>query len=317
MEVGRGNGKLILFGEHAAVYGHPALGMQIPSNVEVRLGDPDESEWTVPDLDEQSARLVRHAAESLSEVLGRTTVPRVLRIGGDLPTGVGFGSSAAFCIALLRAVAGTRFATTGPTEIWKSAHALERVFHGSPSGIDTGFSLFSDAVMLRPAPPDIPSVEHVHLPPAWIVAGAVPRTGSTAELVADIARRFATDPSGTTAVLRELGSLAVRAAATGGDPVPDSITQLGALAEQAHTALAELGLSTDAVEAARRLLKNAGAVGTKLSGAGGGGAFFGIFHDEQTARAARNTLSHWLALHHPLSEGPFAIVIRVRSADVG
>jgi len=73
-----------------------------------------------------------------------------------------------------------------------------------------------------------------------------------------------------------------------------------------------LDLSTPAVDDALELLRENGALGGKLSGAGGGGAFFGVFRDESAARAAAEVLTDWLAPRHPLPTGPFSTVVSFR-----
>ncbi|MFW6312973.1 MAG: hypothetical protein ACOC2N_03730, partial [Spirochaetota bacterium] len=70
---------------------------------------------------------------------------------------------------------------------------------------------------------------------------------------------------------------------------PDAVV-LGRLADEAHTILASLGLSTDELDRALDSLRNAGATGAKLSGAGGGGAFFGVFVKRAEATAALESI---------------------------
>ncbi|HKK52177.1 MAG TPA: hypothetical protein VKA74_11345, partial [Myxococcota bacterium] len=237
MAVGRGHGKLLLFGEHAAVYGHPALGIQLDEYLEVELEPGSSTEWTLPPLEPHEAGLVRSALAALPGAAS----PGVLRIRGTLPMSVGFGSSAAFCTALLRASGSAGDERT----LWEAAHRLERIFHGTPSGIDTGLSIYPGASILYPNPPALPERAATQLPDAWILFGAIPRTRSTAELVGGIRELRERDPERVEASLARLGDLTRLAAS--GDACPDADT-LGRLANEAHTILALLDLSTSELE---------------------------------------------------------------------
>ena len=329
---GRGAGKLLLFGEHAAVYGYPAVGLRLPRYLEVQLHGADR--WRFPPVDARSADLIRRAVETLPGITGRPLKPCRIRIGGDLPMSVGLGSSAAFCIALIRAAArtGVDGGTTGAggagavghaagdegatlQELWRQAHALEHVFHGTPSGIDTGLSLLPGPSMIYPNPPGVPRAEPVTLPEGWLVTGAVPRVSSTADLVAGIRRRREADPAGTEEKLRLLGEIA-RAVGGLAGTAADGVADLGSLADRAQETLAGLGLSTAVLDEALDLLRRDGATGAKLSGAGGGGAFFGVFKEKAAAETAAALLHDRLtARGHALPTGPFVLTMPLYNSN--
>lgn len=304
MAVGRGFGKIILFGEHAAVYGHPAVGLRLPLYLNVRFTPGDD--WSIPDLSDDAQTMIRKALALLPKVLhnfgvedpGRGT----LEFGGNLPMSVGLGSSAAFCTALLQAVAPP----LSGRELWEAAHRLEHAFHGSPSGIDTGLSLHDGCSLLLPQPPELPERKPVELPDGWIVAGAVPRTKSTGELVAGIRAKRSREPRNVDRALRNLGLLSSQAASLGRS---GRIGRMGELADEAQRTLESIGLSVPPVAEALELLRSCGSAGGKISGGGGGGAFFAVFSDELAATRARQRLLTWLDTHYRLPAGPFAVMI--------
>lgn len=279
MGVGRGYGKLLLFGEHAAVYGHPAVGIRLDEYLEVEISCGSAPDWSLPGLDEPEASLIRTSLEGLPG----SPEPGVVRIRGTLPMSVGFGSSAAFCTGVLRAAGfpGDSLA------LWEAAHRLEHVFHGTPSGIDTGLSVYPGASILYPKPPALPDRAPARLPPAWLLVGALPRTSTTASLVTGIRTLRDRDPSRVDAILCELGSLSRDAASL--ETCPDAAS-LGRLADEAQTRLASLSLTTPELDLALAALRTSGSTGAKLSGAGGGGAFFGVFRDEAGAASAARIL---------------------------
>jgi mevalonate kinase len=277
--VGRGYGKLLLFGEHAAVYGHPALGIRLDDYLEVEI-EPDTGPcWSMPDLGDRERELIG----TILAQLHSAPASGCLKIRGTLPMSIGFGSSAAFCTALLRATGSP--AARNPRSLWREAHRLEHAFHGTPSGIDTGLSVYSGPSLITPAPPGLPRRKPARLPRGAVLVGAVRRTSSTADLVASIRDRRRHDENGVESALVRLGELAVLAGT--GHTCPDAAT-LGRAATEAQSLLAGLGLSTSALDAALETMRQAGAYGAKLSGAGGGGAFYGVFESiEQAETGAR------------------------------
>ena len=140
---GRATGKLLLFGEHAAVYGHPALGISLP--------------WTAGAEDHpRCRRRPRRFAPGHRATPGAAgaSSPRcspcrhlhaVVEIRSQIPIGLGFGSSAALCVAAERAPDERRVRRRpGAAAVWRTAPMnRERVFHGTPSGADTGLAASS------------------------------------------------------------------------------------------------------------------------------------------------------------------------------
>jgi len=326
MAVGEGKGKLLLFGEHSAVYGYPAVGMQLARALTLELEERPSDEWFLPEVEPGAARMIAEALEQLPEVCspaarqGGEVLPEtnarvwggagkrltVTAISGDLPMSLGFGSSAAFCTALVRAYAPSM--ATDEYALWAAAHKLEHVFHGSPSGIDTGLSVFAGASVIRATPPEfahgegdprrehsayshMPRREAVMLPAASLLVGAIPREKSTAELIAGLREQRRQRPQYVEVRMERLGSLAEAGAGA------RDAAELGELANEAHTLLCELGLSTQTLDVLIDQLRDLGASGAKLSGAGGGGAFYGVFADRDSAadaaeRIKKNGLPH-------------------------
>jgi mevalonate kinase len=164
--------------------------------------------------------------------------------------------------------------------LWAAAHELEHLFHGTPSGIDTGLAIHPGANIVFPDPPALPSIAPATLPRMQLLVGAVPRTTGTAELVAGIRTLRERNPRAVNARLAHLGELSRKASSCG------SAREIGEMASEAQEELAALGLSTPVLESALSTAIRNGALGAKLSGAGGGGAFYAVFEENEGAQQA-------------------------------
>jgi mevalonate kinase len=205
-----------------------------------------------------------------------------------LPLSSGFGSSAALCTGVARRMLASRGAAEDPTAVWHLAHELERFFHGTPSGIDTGLTSLGGTRSFHfdPAhPAKLPETQRVTLPDMVLVIGAVPRATTTRDLVAGVRERRDTAPAAYDGILRRLGELSTAAA----DAVGTDLSGFATLATEAHRLLTELGVSTELLDKLLMAGRDAGAIGGKLSGAGGG-AFYCICPDIDVAETVRRAI---------------------------
>ncbi|MBN2553957.1 MAG: hypothetical protein JXB06_14355 [Spirochaetales bacterium] len=298
--VGSGRAKLLLFGEHAAVYGYPAVGLALEATLRVHLRPGPESGWKIRGVQRHDRDAILRLLDLLEGLSSGDSVgPRqggTLRVESEIPRGLGFGSSASLCVALASAVASRR-GESDPRLIWQWAHRGETLFHGTPSGIDTGLALLGGLYSFLPHPPGLPDAEPLAGMPLHLVVGAVPRRDSAASLIGALREKVAVGDPGVRSMLEHLGALAAEAAATlrvRPDPGRENaaVRDLGALALEAQTVLGALGLSTPELDELLREGRANGAAGGKLSGAGGGGAFFLICPGAEAARHAASALVH-------------------------
>lgn len=299
------HGKLLLFGEHAAVYGHPAVGLGLPFVLHANIvlhrdpagrAGPDTSQATGLVLagmsDEDADRLraaLRLAAEvepSLSRVAGS------LSVSSEIPRGAGLGSSAALCAAISRALLAPGKKSARPEKrVHLLAHAMEHAYHGTPSGIDTGLALFDGLALLRAGTGSLPEPTALEGGRFALAAGCLPRAGNTGTLVGALRRRVAARDAAALDAVDRLGAIAEESAelfCAGAGPVAGPLARL---AGSAQKLLAGIGLSSDALEKAIDAGVRSGGLGGKLSGAGGGGAFFVVFDSPEAATAALPTIA--------------------------
>jgi len=272
----RACGKVILLGEHAVVYGAPALAVGLDIGVTATAERADVSSLVVGErrvTSDVGSELLQ-ALAALCKSLGAPPVAVEAQL--ELPPGAGLGASAALGVAIARAVLEvTRpelelASAAGRDAVLAAAGAWEGVFHGNPSGIDAAASERGGCLRYSRAEGATPVPLARPLELAIALAGP---PASTREMVASVARLFERRPdlagksvSGITALVEN-----ARLCLEAGD-----LPGLGKLMDLNQMLLAGLMLSTEGIERACDAARRAGALGAKLTGAGGGGAVIAL-----------------------------------------
>jgi len=270
-----GYGKIILLGEHAVVYGYPALAAALdrgvtlapvptPAGGSLRLELAAWNLQVAADEDHPAAKSLAAIADALDA--GR---PPLSLIGdAQIPHGAGLGSSAALAVAVARALAMHRKQTLDLATLTRAAGVSEALVHGRPSGVDVALAIAGGVGVFRRASGLAPLTG---VPPLRVLVGPSGAPRSTAAMIDRVAE--ATGGRSDDARLRELGALADTgtAALLTGDRAA-----LGAAMNRAHAVLGELGVSTPQLDALCDAARAAGASGAKLTGAGGGGAIIAV-----------------------------------------
>ncbi len=278
-------GKIILFGEHSVVYGQPAIaapvsGLRIYANISKGKGkiyDPPMGE--VIDMADRKNPLAM-AAWLAMEKAGKAGADFDIRISGDIPPYSGLGSGAAVCVAIMRAVgmwAGREFS---PEELAGMSYETEKVFHGNPSGIDNTVVSYEEPVYFVRGKP----IEMLRIgKPFTIVIGDTGVKGSTKEMVAHVGKLLKESPDKYNAIMGHMGEIAnsAREIIEG-----DSPAKLGPLMDENQELLRELGVSHKSLERLIAAAKQAGALGAKLAGGGGGGNMIALANDAMPVEAA-------------------------------
>ncbi len=259
---GSAGGKTILLGEHAVVHGSEALALPI-QDLRIQVDLSPGGGWSVDegvDLDP-----LRRARDAVLDAAGWSGAPPHVATRATLPPACGLGSSAAFSVALARAVLAALGRPAAPEDVGPLADRAEAVFHGNPSGIDVATVLSDAPIRFRkgaaPAPVAVGGAFHL-----WVVdTGIRSSTSRVVGAVADLRRRR---HDVVEAHFRRIAGAVRRgiAALAGG-----SVDALGAAMDDAMHGLRGIGVSHPVIEDVIRAALDGGATSAKLSGAGRGG----------------------------------------------
>jgi len=272
-------GKVILSGEHAVVYGHHALAIPIPDAVQAAVALSDHSTMlTVPEwglshrVDPASDGGVDAVVSLIMRRLGVAQSNFNIRVSSVLPRGMGLGSSAAIAVAVTRAIARCAAIDLDDEKTNEIAYACEKLAHGTPSGIDNTICCYGEAILFHRD--DEPRVEVLRLheaPP--LVIGFSHESGQTFEQVAGVRERRQQNSQIYDAIFRQIDHISLEGAKL---LVNRQYGELGQMMNICQGLLNAIEVSTPELENMVALARANGAVGAKLTGAGGGGSIVAL-----------------------------------------
>lgn len=292
-------GKIILFGEHAVVYGRPAIAIPV-SQVRARAMVMGEPRLAPASVRIQAVDLGRDAMlDSLPEndplaavvrgvfrELGIESPPAfTLRITSTIPQAAGMGSGAAVSVAVIRAVAAS-LGRPLPDEIVSAlAYEVEKLYHGTPSGVDNTVITYAKPVYFVRGQP-VQTFQA--LQPFKIVIGDTGIKSPTVIAVGDLRRLWQENSQRYEPIFDRVGELArlARQAIESGQP-----WVIGPLMNENHLLLQQMGVSSPELDELVRAARQAGALGAKLSGGGRGGNMIALVSDETDQKVVEALLA--------------------------
>ena len=287
--------KIILFGEHAVVFDQPAIAVPVSSLRAVASASPGphgrglriiatELDATLPANVDSAVvdNALTYAARLVLDALHLSPPDLVLRVDSAIPMASGLGSGAAVSAALIRALCSAVGQSMPDDTLNALVYEVEKMHHGSPSGIDNTVIVYESPVVYRRGE----TVQRLEIgAPFTLLIGDTGRGALTRVAVGDVVRLVETEPAIYRPIIEAIGEIvqAARRAILSGD-----VAALGPLMQANHTHLQTLTVSSPELDRLVEAALTAGALGAKLSGGGRGGNMIALVTPEtaSTVRAA-------------------------------
>jgi len=289
-------GKIILVGEHFVVHGESAIVMAINRYVTVMVegrsdevihissdlgisGQYNKDRFHGPKDHQKTLDPIKISIQSVLEAL-RENKGLDVHISSTIPVAVGLGSSGALAVTTVAAVGRYFNHEFQAEELLKLSLKAERYVHINPSGVDQAISTYGGIIIYNKktgftrleAPSPIP-----------IVIGNTGIERNTGRLVDQVRKLKQKYPQTVDLIFQSAGELALQAI----DALQQSnITSLGNLMNINHGLLMAIGVSHEALDRLVHIAKQNGALGAKLTGAGGGGCMIALVTQEQSDQIA-------------------------------
>ncbi len=288
-------GKVILVGEHFVVENQPAIAVALDLRaracariiegefrVEVYSKNLSREDTFTPESADKSSPLypAYYAALRTMEFIGIKKPVRI-EIDSEIPPAAGMGSSASVAVATVAAVSAALGVRLAKEDISRLAYEAEVLVHGKPSGIDNTIATYGGAIAYRKTEGFI-ELEADFSPVALVLADSgIPR--NTGEMVRKVRALLKKYPRVMEPLYHAAGHLAIEAgkAIEAGD-----FERLGELMNINHGFLSAVGVSNLTLERMVYKAREAGALGAKITGAGGGGFIVALCWKEDAEKVA-------------------------------
>lgn len=272
-------GKIILLGEHAVVYGRPAIALPIPLAVEAAVRkEGDGIQVVIPRWGlEQKVRpstpgfvgIIANQLQSLG--VGKENM--TIEVFPHIPRAMGLGGSSALAVAIMRAVDHAYKLGLSDGEVNDLAFECEKAAHGTPSGVDNTVATYGAPVFYQ-RQDEQPNFTTLNLgQPLELVIGVTGKESLTADTVARVRKSWQQYPDRYASIFDQIGQLT----SLGRDALQSGqLEELGELMNLCNGYLNALQLSTPELEELIHIARKNGAIGAKLTGGGGGGSMIAL-----------------------------------------
>jgi mevalonate kinase len=281
--------KSILFGEHAVVYGRPAIAIPVIERRSTTYilanprDEPGELNIEAPDIDLNTSLSAldpshpfRIAISRTQQAVGAASIPAChIRVVSTIPIASGLGSGASIAVSLARALSLFLGHPLPDEQVSAIAFEVDKVYHGTPSGIDNTVIAFGKPVyFLRDQPFTLLASSS---PLDFLIADTGVRS-STRGMVLGLKERWEQDRPKYEALFEEIQKVVVQSKSS---IEVGNLETLGKLMSRNHKLLQDLGVSHPMLDQLSEVAVSAGALGAKLSGAGGGGNMIALVEPDR------------------------------------
>jgi mevalonate kinase len=287
-------GKIILCGEHAVVYQQPAIALPVtqvqaktvitpnprdlPGRILIQAPNINfEAELNALPADNPLAAAVRG---TLAELGIERSPALTLRVTSTIPVAAGLGSGAAVSVSIARALSAFLGHPLANEQISRVAFEVERLHHGTPSGIDNTVITYAMPIYyVKGEPINLLTVAE----PFTIVIADTGVQSPTRLAVRDVRKAWESNPAQYENIFAQIGQISqeIRQSIENG-----KIEKIGLLLNENHALLQKIDVSSPELDRLVAAATSAGALGAKLSGGGRGGNMLALATPENAARVA-------------------------------
>jgi hydroxymethylglutaryl-CoA reductase len=271
------HGKVILLGEHAVVYESHAIAGPIPLAIQAKIHPAEEGvhllipRWGVEEKLQKGADHKYSIYKSLDLILNRLGLndkDMQIEIFPHIPRAAGLGGSAALAVAIIRALAQYFKIKITNEEVSSLAYESEVIAHGTASGIDNTLATYGKFTLFKKGTP--PFMNTVKVPESIpIVIGLTGVESLTAKMVALVKNGRDQNQALYDNIFKEIDSLVLKSTKA---IEKYDLVKLGEYMNQNQGLLNAIQVSSPELEEIIAIARKNGALGAKLTGAGGGGA---------------------------------------------
>ncbi len=306
-----------LLGEHAVLYRQPALAASVDIRSRAKVEVVSEagflevessafprpfrghfdSSGEVSGVGEPGLKSIAHGVAKIAASRGLSDLGFRIRIESDVPVSSGMASSASVSASVVTAMTAALDIRMSEQELLDAVYVFEAIIHGRASKTGPACAVFGGLIWVEWDSNSMKATPlRVEASPTFVMGltGAPSRTKEMIRIVADFADRR---PEVHTSIVNLIGDLARmgKEAVSSGD-----LTSLGELMNINHGLLAALGVSTPELDSIVWAARRAGALGAKLSGAGGGGCAVALSEEPTGVKSAIESIG-FTALVAPLA----------------
>ncbi len=288
--------KVILFGEHFVVYGEPAIVLAIDKRAYAKAEKRNDKKLFVRStnlnleghfengnfkVEKGDAREARLRFEPVNVAIGKVLekykddVGLNIEINSTVPVAAGLGSSAAVVASVTAATASLLNLEMPKEEIFRVAYEAEKTVHGTPSGIDPAIATFGGTLLYQMDTGFKPLEVKADIPLVIGDTGVERSTKTQVEKVREMVDKY---PRIAEPIMRVANEIVVNAI----DALKENdLETLGELMNINHALLYGMKVSDESLEWLINAARKAGALGAKLTGAGGGGCMIALARNER------------------------------------
>ena len=301
----RAFGKVILLGEHAAVYGRRVLAAPVPLEMSAQVERPDQPEVALLIADWQihfQVALDAPPPESgygqllfiVLAALGLSGEAVRVRVQSVLPRAMGLGSSAALAVTIIRALDVFFKLSLSDEQINAIAYRCESLVHGHASGVDNTVATYGKFICFQKSESEskktepAPQIKVINVAkPLYFVLASTGVTGSTAESVGSVRQLWKKNSKRYESIFNQIEDLtdsALKAIEKG------EVDELGELMNICQGYLNAIQVSSPEIERLVHFARSNQALGAKLTGGGLGGSVLSLHADENCRHALSESL---------------------------